>query len=123
MTPMDEGPFPCVRKGWSQSEGEVNQGNERLYDLGFKENWEQTMGKGWKCIIPVRFPRPEGPIYNQKVVARQWQDYNRQLEAQKQQELQGVPQQIEESIATVTSRPSPTEHDMNRRSSTSSQQA
>ncbi|KAF9411561.1 hypothetical protein BGZ76_005330 [Entomortierella beljakovae] len=93
LTPFEEGALPCFRKGWSESEGERNQGNERLYDLGFKENWEQAMGKGWKCIIPVRFNRPEGPIYNQKVVARQWRDYHKQVEIQKQQQQQQQQQQ------------------------------
>ncbi|KAG0212675.1 hypothetical protein BGX28_005871 [Mortierella sp. GBA30] len=92
-TPRDEGMLPCIRKGWAESEGEINQGNERLYDLGFKENWEQAMGKGLMCMFPVRFPRPEGPIYNQKVVARQWKDYNRQLEMQKQLQEQQQQQQ------------------------------
>ncbi|KAF9350096.1 hypothetical protein BGX26_011676 [Mortierella sp. AD094] len=122
ITPLEEGPIPCFRKGWTQSEGEANQGNERLYDLGFKENWQQAMGKGWKCVIPVRFPHPEGPIYNQKVVARQWRDYNRQMEIQKQQELHAAPLQTEETMEIVTERPSPTEHDSNYRPSTSSTQ-
>ncbi|KAF9287239.1 hypothetical protein BGZ68_002071 [Mortierella alpina] len=89
-TSREEGMLPCIRKAWVEGEGEVNQGNERLYDVGFKQNWEQAMGKGWKWMIPVRFPRPEGPIYNQKVVARQWKDYNRQMEEQRQQQLQQV---------------------------------
>ncbi|CAO3572731.1 unnamed protein product [Mortierella alpina] len=89
-TPREEGMLPCIRKTWVECEGEINQGNERLYDVGFKQNWEQAMGKGWKCVLPVRFPRPEGPIYNQKVVARQWRDYNRQMEEQRQQQLQQV---------------------------------
>ncbi|KAI1320472.1 hypothetical protein EDD11_000857 [Mortierella claussenii] len=92
-TPHEEGVLPCLRKGWTQSEGEMNQGNERLYDLGYKENWQQAMGKGWKWVIPVRFPRPEGPIYNQKVVARQWRDYNQQMELRKQQQQQQQQQQ------------------------------
>ncbi|KAG0314539.1 hypothetical protein BGZ99_008065 [Dissophora globulifera] len=86
-TPITEGPLPCLRKGWSLSEGENNQGNERLFDLGIKDNWKQCMGEGWKSVIPVRFPRPEGPIYNQKVVARQWKDYYQQMEVRRQQEL------------------------------------
>ncbi|KAF9571729.1 hypothetical protein EC968_000248 [Mortierella alpina] len=89
-TPREEGMLPCIRKDWVKGEGEINQGNERLYDVGFKQNWEQALGKGWKCMIPVRFPRPEGPIYNQKVVARQWKDYNKQMEEQRQQQLQQV---------------------------------
>ncbi|KAF9967566.1 hypothetical protein BGZ70_009033 [Mortierella alpina] len=89
-TPREEGMLPCIRKKWVECEGEINQGNERLYDVGFQQNWEQAMGKGWKCMLPVRFPRPEGPIYNQKVVARQWRDYNKQLEEQRQQQLQQV---------------------------------
>src|SRR5690554_3303238 len=84
-TPQSEGMLPCLRKGWAESEGEINQGSERLYDMGIRQNWEQAMGKGWKCMIPVRFPRPEGPIYNQKVVTRQWRDHNQQLEHRKQQ--------------------------------------
>ncbi|KAF9101218.1 hypothetical protein BGX27_011559 [Mortierella sp. AM989] len=128
LTPLDEGPFPCLRKGWSQSEGEINQGNERLYDLGFKENWQQAMGKGWTCVIPVRFPRPEGPIYNQKVVARQWRDYNQQLEAQKQQQQQHqqqqqqqVPQQLDENAVIETARPIHSEHDVQYRPSSPAQ--
>ncbi|KAF9199540.1 hypothetical protein BGZ49_010316, partial [Haplosporangium sp. Z 27] len=104
---------------WKQSEGVINQGNERLYDLSYKENWEQAMGKGWKCLIPVRFPRPEGPIYNQKVVARQWRDYYQQLEIQKQQQAQQVPQQPEESSAIGTARPTPIEQDMHYRPNSS----
>ncbi|KAF9914567.1 hypothetical protein FBU30_002494, partial [Linnemannia zychae] len=87
-TPHNEGFLPCLRKGWSTNEGEINQGNERLYDMGYRQNWEQCMGKGWKALIPVRFPRPEGPIYNQAVVARQWRDYNRQAEERRQQQQQ-----------------------------------
>ncbi|ORZ28312.1 DHHC palmitoyltransferase-domain-containing protein [Lobosporangium transversale] len=91
-TPRDEGVFPCLRKGWTDSEGEVNQGNERLYDIGFKGNWEQAMGKGWKCMIPTRLSRLEGPVYNEKVVARQWRDYNQQMEARQRQQQQPQPQ-------------------------------
>ncbi|KAF9990827.1 hypothetical protein BGZ75_009518 [Mortierella antarctica] len=91
-TPREEGMLPCIRKKWVDGEGEINQGNERLYDVGFNQNWEQAMGKGWTCMIPVRFLRPEGPIYNQKVVARQWKDYNQQLEEQRQQQQQQLQQ-------------------------------
>ncbi|KAF9196673.1 hypothetical protein BGZ50_008618 [Haplosporangium sp. Z 11] len=121
-TPQTEGMLPCLRKGWTESEGDINQGNERLYDLGIKQNWEQAMGKGWKCMIPVRFPRPEGPIYNQKVVTRQWRDYNQQVELRKQQlqqhlnPSQSVPQQqpqqqqpIEDTAAATASAYSPRE--------------
>ncbi|KAF9104632.1 palmitoyltransferase for Vac8p [Mortierella sp. GBA35] len=106
-TPLDEGMLPCLRKGWSKGEGEINQGNERLYDMGYRQNWEQCMGKGWKSIFPVRFPRPEGPIYNQAVVARQWRDYNQQMEIRRQQQ-----QQSTVDTAVGTARPTPIEQDM-----------
>ncbi|KAF9948896.1 hypothetical protein BGZ72_009225 [Mortierella alpina] len=129
-TPREEGMLPCIRKKWVNCEGEINQGNERLYDVGFKENWEQAMGKGWKCMLPVRFPRPEGPIYNQKVVARQWRDYNQQMEEQRQQQLQQVvtqqqPQQPGQQLlqdqdqsapAVVTARETPLESEVHHRS-------
>ncbi|KAI8356350.1 DHHC palmitoyltransferase-domain-containing protein [Mortierella sp. GBAus27b] len=84
-TPYDEGALPCIRKGWTTSEGEINQGNERLYDMGLKANWEQAMGKGWQCLLPVRFPRTEGPVHNKKVVERQLKDYYQQEETRQQQ--------------------------------------
>ncbi|KAG0341509.1 hypothetical protein BG000_008805 [Podila horticola] len=87
-TPHQEGTLPCLRKGWAESEGEINQGNERLYDMGPKNNWHQIMGPGLKWLLPVSVPRPEGPGYNQKVVDRQWRDYNSQMEALKQQQEQ-----------------------------------
>ncbi|KAG0355301.1 hypothetical protein BGZ54_001218, partial [Gamsiella multidivaricata] len=120
-TPRTEGPLPCFYKGWAQSEGEENQGNERLYDVGLKENWQQAMGKGWKCLIPVRFPRPEGPIYNQKVVARMWKDYNQQMAAknqqqeQQQQQQQPTTQQPGEDTAVGTARSSPPAHEVHHR--------
>ncbi|KAI8599513.1 DHHC palmitoyltransferase-domain-containing protein [Dissophora ornata] len=122
-TPLEEGPVPCLRKGWFQSEGDKNQGNERLFDLGFKENWQQAMGKGWKCLIPVRFPRPEEPIYNEKVVARQWRDYNHQVEMQRQQLQQGSQGEFvlgqpgmphEESTAIGTERSSLPDHEVHQ---------
>ncbi|KAF9585155.1 hypothetical protein BGW38_003687 [Lunasporangiospora selenospora] len=103
-TPRNEGMLPCFRKGWVQSEGEINQGNERLYDVGYKENWEQALGPGWSCMIPTRLPRrnlgkaEEGGIvelkYNQKVVARQWRDYHQQMEIRRQEQQQ-PPAQLE----------------------------
>ncbi|KAK3836202.1 MAG: DHHC palmitoyltransferase-domain-containing protein [Linnemannia gamsii] len=109
-TPHEEGMLPCLRKGWTKSEGEINQGNERLYDVGYRQNWEQCMGKGWRSMIPVRFPRPEGPIYNQPVVARQWRDYNRQTEERRQQQQQST------DTAVGTARPTPIEQEMYHRS-------
>jgi hypothetical protein len=111
-TPHEEGMLPCFRKGWSKYEGEVNQGNERLYDMGYRQNWEQSMGKGWRAIIPVRFPRPEGPIYNQAVVARQWRDYNQQTEARRQQQEQSTV----DNTAVGSARPTPIEQEMYHRS-------
>ena len=87
-TSYDEGVFPCVCNGWATSEGEANQGNERLYDLGLRANWEQAMGKGWRCLLPVRFPLPEGPVHNKKVVERQMRDLYQQEETRQQQQQQ-----------------------------------
>ncbi|KAF9541895.1 palmitoyltransferase for Vac8p [Mortierella hygrophila] len=115
-TPHEEGMLPCLRKGWAKSEGEVNQGNERLYDIGYRENWEQCMGKGWKAMIPVRFPRPEGPIYNQSVVARQWRDYNQQTEARRQQQQEQQPSSTMDNTAVGTARLTPIEQEMYPRS-------
>ncbi|KAG0060662.1 hypothetical protein BGZ90_003935 [Linnemannia elongata] len=115
-TPHEEGMLPCLRKGWAKSEGEINQGNERLYDMGYRQNWEQCMGKGWKAMIPVRFPRPEGPIYNQAVVARQWRDYNQQTEARRQQQQQQPPSTTVDSSAVGTARLTPIEQEMYHRS-------
>ncbi|KAF8933626.1 hypothetical protein BGZ47_010783 [Haplosporangium gracile] len=114
-TPHEEGMLPCFRKGWTKSEGEVNQGNERLYDMGYRQNWEQCMGKGWKAMIPVRFPRPEGPIYNQAVVARQWRDYNQQTEARRQQQQQQQSIAVD-NTAVGTARSTPIEQEMYHRS-------
>ncbi|KAF9364629.1 hypothetical protein BGX34_000933 [Mortierella sp. NVP85] len=91
-TPYDEGIFPCFRNGWATSEGEINQGNERLYDLGLRANWEQAMGKGWRCLVPVRFPLPEGPVHNKKVVERQMRDLYQQEETRQQQQQEHPPQ-------------------------------
>lgn len=120
-TPRSEGMLPCIRKGWKTSEGDTNQGNERLYDLGFKQNWEQAMGKGWKCMIPVRFPRPEGPIYNQKVVARQWRDYNEMMERRRQEQQQpayGVQPQQDTAVVSARS----TSEEVHHRSNSITQQ-
>ncbi|KAF9137038.1 Palmitoyltransferase zdhhc2 [Mortierella sp. GBA39] len=116
LTPHEEGMLPCLRKGWAKSEGEVNQGNERLYDMGYRENWEQCMGKGWKAMIPVRFPRPEGPIYNQSVVARQWRDYNQQTEARRQQQQEQQSSSTMDNTAEGTARLTPIEQEMYHRS-------
>ncbi|KAF9276098.1 hypothetical protein BGZ74_003761 [Mortierella antarctica] len=102
-TPHQEGMLPCLRKGWAESEGEINQGNERLYDMGPKNNWYQIMGPGWKWFLPVSVARPEGPGYNQKVVDRQWRDYNSQmaiLKQQQEQQQQGQGSQTQETVAT-----------------------
>lgn len=112
-TPHSEGMLPCLRKGWAESEGENNLGNERLYDMGPKNNWRQIMGQGWKWLLPVPVPRPEGPGYNQKVIDRQWRDYHRQMEMLKQQqeqqqqqrEAQGPSQQSVAESAPSTPRP------------------
>ncbi|KAG0085017.1 hypothetical protein BGZ93_009780 [Podila epicladia] len=105
-TPHHEGMLPCLRKGWAESEGEINQGNERLYDMGPKNNWHQVMGPGWQWFLPVSVVRPEGPGYNQKVVDRQWRDYNNQMailkqqQEQQQQQQQGQGSQTQETVAT-----------------------
>jgi len=123
-TPRSEGMLPCIRKGWKTSDGDINQGNERLYDLGFKQNWEQAMGKGWKCMIPVRFPRPEGPIYNQKVVARQWRDYNDMMERRRQEQQHpayGVQPQQDTAVVTARST-NATSEEVHHRSNSITQQ-
>ena len=74
------------------------------------------MGKGWKAMIPVRFPRPEGPIYNQAVVARQWRDYNQQTEARRQQQQQQQPSTNVDNAAVGTAGPTPIEQEMYDRS-------
>ncbi|KAG0348867.1 hypothetical protein BG004_003911 [Podila humilis] len=87
-TPHNEGMLPCLRAGWAESEGERNLGNERLYDRGPMNNWHQIMGYGWKWLLPTPVPRPEGPCYNQKVIDRQWRDYNKTMALMKQQQEQ-----------------------------------
>ncbi|KAF9215434.1 hypothetical protein BGZ59_001374 [Podila verticillata] len=127
-TPHNEGMLPCLRKGWAESEGENNLGNERLYDMGPKNNWHQIMGQSWRWLLPVPVPRPEGPGYNQKVIDRQWRDYHKQMEMLKQQqeqqqqeqqqqeqqqqqrEVQGPSQQSVVKSAPSTPRPDPNLH-------------
>ncbi|KAK3816242.1 MAG: hypothetical protein J3Q66DRAFT_369820 [Benniella sp.] len=117
-TPYDEGVFPCVRNGWATSEGEANQGNERLYDLGLRANWEQAMGKGWRCLLPVRFPLPEGPVHNKKVVERQMRDLYQQEETRQQQQQEHPPhryRRMDENDAMVGfERSSPLENEIDQ---------